>query len=242
MQHLDRLIRQHPSLRDVDYQRLVQKAQSDPTAHWSELVRASAPIAYSMALRLAGDRPDSAAVAERATFELFAAIRADDFARLREVVGYGRWPSLLVRWLRATPALAALATTTQPDVEAPIPAVDEAVARVLAAEGERFIDHMHRVLRSLHPHDRLLLAMRYERGLTLREIDQLFRLGTPPRVASLLRRLEDSLQPIQAVGASARLDAEQRRALLAQVVRKIFATSDMQSEVSRASAVASLQR
>jgi hypothetical protein len=242
MQHLDRLIRQHPTLRHVDFLRLVQQAQSDPATHWSELVRASAPIAHSMALRLAGDRPDAAAVAERATLELFSALRADDFARLRSFVGYGRWPSLLVRWLRQTPALAPLAPAVSEDLERPLMRLDATVQQALDAEGERLIEAMRRTLRSLHRQDRLLLALRYEQRLTLREIDSLLRLGTPARVASLLERLESSLQPVQAVAAAARLDAAQRSALLAELVRRIFESSDMQSDEHRKSALATLRR
>lgn len=237
MQHLDRLIREHPHLRKVDYQRLVQKAQAAPAEHWAELVEASAPVAYTLALRLAANHPHAASLAEYATFELFQSLRQDDFARLRAVVGYGRWPSLLLRWLGETPSLRELDSLRQGDPDQPLPEIDAQVRRHADEEGDRLVRHMERVLRALHRHDRLLLAMRYEQGLSLRELDRIFRLGSPQRVASLLARLEASLQPIQAVGDQAGLSQTQRSALLAELVRRIF-THDMQSDEHRASAAA----
>jgi hypothetical protein len=242
MQHLDRLIRQHPKLRAVDFQRLLLRMRSQPEAHWPELVRGSAPLAYSMALRLVGDRPEGAALAERATFELFSLLRADDFARLRSVVGFGRWPSLLLRWLRETSALADLPALAVPDREDPIPQPDEKVLRTLTAEGERLFEHMRRVLRALHRRDRLLLTLRYEQQLTMGEIEQIFRLGSPARVSSLLGRLEATLQPVRAVAEASQLDDTQRRALLAELVRRIFAATDMQSDEHRATALATAHR
>lgn len=237
MQHLDRLIREHPRLRSVDYQLLVQKAQGAPEQCWAELVEASAPIAYSLALRLAAHHQNAPSLAEHATFELFQELRRDDFARLRAVVGYGRWPSLLLRWLRETPSLRSVESRETDDPDQPLPETDIAVRRQLGEEGPRLVQHMERVLRTLHRRDRLLLAMRYEQGLSLRELDRIFRLGTPQRVASLLERLEGSLQPIQAVAEQAGFDADQRRALLAELLRQIF-TRDMQSDEHRASAMA----
>jgi len=239
MQHLDRLIQRHPKLRQVDFQRLLQQVQADPQAHWAALVDASAPIAYTLALRLAAGQPNAASVAEHACFELFQMLREDDFARIRRFIGTSRWPSLLLRYLRETPSLSESGSTGE--LDQPLPELDETVRRAIEQEGERLQTHLERVLRALHRRDRLLLAMRYEQGLSLPELDRIFRLGSAARMSSLLERLEGSLQPIRAVGDAHALDDSQRRALLAEMIRRIFA-KDMQSDEHRAQAVAMQHR
>jgi DNA-directed RNA polymerase specialized sigma24 family protein len=247
MLHLDLLLKRHPALRSVDYQRLVQRAKLNPEATWAELVEASIPIVYTAALRLADDLRNGPGMAEEATREVFEKIRDDDFAILRGYVGLGKWPSLLVRLTQKTGVLSQRRREhelpshpeqlTLGDPDQPIPALDAVVARRLEAEGERFLLAMRKVIGVLHRRDRLLLSLRYEQGLTLRELDKIFGIGSAHRVGSILDRLADSLQPLHAVSEAWGLDAGQKHAVLREIVVKVFEQS-MESSQDRPSAPA----
>ena len=240
MRHLDVLLLRHPHLRHIDYQRLVQKVKEDPRAHWDELVEASAPIVYTAARRLARGLGNVDALAEEATRQVFETLRRDDFALIRSYVGYGKWPSELVRLTQLTPALSELRREREypdldlsrpvadPDQE--IPVLEQRYADLLEKEGERFFTAMRRVIGVLHRRDRLMLGFRYEQGLTLRELDQIFRLGTPERVGRLLDRLLGYLQPLRAVGDAWEMPHEQRHALLRVVVVRLYGETSMETD------------
>lgn len=248
MRHFDVLLLRHPHLRHIDYQRLVQRVKEDPRAHWDELVEASAPIVHTAALRLAHGHGNAESIADAATLQVFEELRRDDFARVRSYVGYGKWPSELVRLTQLAPALAQVrsgrefppldAGTAVADPDQPIPALDPRFASLLEQEGERFFVAMRRVLAVLHRRDRLMLGFRYEQGLTLRELDQIFRLGTPERVGKLLDRLLGYLQPIRAVGDAWEMPHDQRHALLRLCVVRIYGESSMETDEDRALAPA----
>jgi len=229
MHHLDLLIQKHPKLRSIDYQQLIQRAKADPAAHWDEIVESCAPIAFSLALRLAGGRRNAEAIAEEATAQLFGLLAEDDFRRIREYVGFGRWPSLLLRWTAQVDALA----SDWDDEDPGIPEMSPETAALFEKEGPGFPKHMKQVLGGLHRGDRLLLGMRYDSRLTLHELDHLFRLGSPMRIQSLLERLAESLQPLRAVGEAWKLSTEQREAVLAKVVADLFEENSMESDEDR---------
>lgn len=243
MRHLDLLLLRHPELRKVDYQRLVQKVKQDPSQHWGELVDASAPIVYTAALRLAQHKGNAESLAEEATREVFDRIAANDFAVVRDYVGYGKWTSELVRLTQLTPALAELRADREypelgldrpiEDADQPVPVLEARFAQLLDKEGDRFFDAMGKVIGVLHRRDRLMLGLRYEQGLTLRELDQVFRLGTPERVGSLLDRLLGYLQPLRAVGDAWQMPHEQRHALLRVVVRHLYQRISMETDADR---------
>ncbi len=242
MRHYDVLLVRHPHLRHIDYQRLLQRAKSDPAGHWDELVDVSAPLVYTAAQRLAPQNSNAASVAEATTVKVFEQIRRDDFSIVRAYVGYGKWASQLVRLTQL--ALAEdrrerdypsqdLATALA-DPDQPIPALDPRFAALLEQEGERFFTAMRRVIHVLHRRDRLMLGFRYEQGLSLRELDQIFRLGTPERVGKLLDRLLGYLQPIRAIGDAWDMPHDQRHALLRVVVQRLYAESSMETYEDRA--------
>ena len=243
MRHLDLLIMRHPRLRHVDYQRLVQRVKLDPPAHWDEFVEATIPIVHAMAQRLARGAGQRDAVAEEATRQVYEALKADDFAVIRDYVGYGRFPSQLVRMLMKTEALSEGRRAREyppvdpalpiEDDDQPVPVLEARYAELLEKEGERFFVAMKRVIGALHRRDRLMLGFRYEQGLTLRELDQLFRLGTPQRVGTLLDRLLGYLQPIRAVGDAWDMPHEQRHALLRVVVHELFGKASMETDEDR---------
>jgi DNA-directed RNA polymerase specialized sigma subunit len=237
MQHLDLLIRKHPELRKVDYQRLVQRVKEDPQSHWNELVEHCAPIVYAMAQRLAGGQLHRDAVAEQATQELFESLKDDDYARIRSYVGFGKWPSLLLQWTSQCEALREIQGE-----EHGLAAPDERTERLLAEEGQRFVEHMELAIGRLHRRDRLLLGMRYEQKLSLPELDHVFRLGSPDRIQSLLDRIGASLQPLTAVGDAWQLEADQQEAVLAYCVEKIFASGSQESSKDENIAEAIQQR
>jgi len=241
MKHIKRLIQEDPQLRHVDYQLLVQKAKGDPDAHWEELVRASAPIVYTAAWRLADHLPEGASVAEEVTRQVFDAIVDDDYAILRAYVGYGQWPSLLVRLCEESPLLSErrhereypeLPQEGRPpialiDPDGPIGELDPEIEEFCDKEGPRFLDALRKSMKIMHRRDRLLLAMRYEQGLTLAELDQLFRLGSPQRVAALLKRIRQNLQPFSAVAVAWNLDEEQEEPLLRFTLGRILRAHSM---------------
>lgn len=236
MKHIQRLIQEDPQLRHVDYQRLVQKAKGDPDAHWEELVRVSAPIVYTAAARLADHLPEGASVAEEATRQVFASLVNDDYAILRSYVGYGKWPSLLVRLTEQCPLLSErrrdreypeTTDATRPpvalsDPDGAIGGLDPQIEELCEKEGERFLEALRKALKIMHRRDRLMMAMRYEQGLTLVELDQIFRLGSPERVASLLKRIRHSLQPFAAVASAWNLAEEQEEPLLRFTLGRIL--------------------
>ena len=233
MKHIDRMIQQDPELRHVDYQRLVQRLKEDPQAHWAELVRVSSPIVFTAAGRLASHLPEGEALADRATLQVFERLAEDDYAIIRGYVGFGRFPSLLVRLTEETPALEALVDGPRPDSEdpdQPTPDLSPRLADLIVEEGEALPSALFKVMRRLHRQDRLLLAMRYEQGLSLRELDQIFRLGSPERVGALLVRLLHSLQPLAAVMEAWQVEAEQEEALAQGILRKIFAEHSLGTE------------
>lgn len=234
----------HPRLRHVDYQRLVQRVKQDPAAHWDEFVEATCPIVHAMALRLAHGAGHRDAVAEEATRQVFEALADDDYAVIRAYVGYGKFPSQLVRMLMKTEALQKgrhgreyptvdLARPIEDDDQT-IPVLEARYAELLEQEGERFFKAMARVIGVLHRRDRLMLGFRYEQGLTLRELDMIFRLGTPERVGNLLDRLLGILQPLRAVGDAWEMPHEQRHALLRVVVHKLYGEGSMETDEDRA--------
>lgn len=245
MRHLDLLIMRHPRLRHVDYQRLVQRVKLDPPAHWDEFVDATIPIVYGMAKRLARGAAQQDAVAEEATRQLYHALEDDDFAVIRDYVGYGRFPSQLVRMLMKTEALRDGRRGREyppvdpalpiEDDDQPVPVLESRYADLLEKEGERFFVAMKRVIGVLHRRDRLMLGFRYEQGLTLRELDQIFRLGTPERVGNLLDRLLAVLQPLRAVGDAWDMPHEQRHALLRVVVHRLYGEHSMETDEDRSS-------
>jgi hypothetical protein len=248
MRHLDVLLIRHPHLRNVDFQRLVQRCKEDPRAHWDELVEASAPIVYTAALRLAEPFGHSKSVAEEATAQVFERIADDDFAVIRDYVGYGKWQSQLVRMAQQVPAIADIRglreqpaldpAQTLEDPDTPIPPLEPRYADLLDKEGDRFFDAMRQVIAVLHRQDRLMLGLRYEQGLTLRELDQVFRLGTPERVGSLLDRLLGYLQPLRALGDAWEMPHAQRHALLRLVVCRLYAAHSMETPADRPAAPA----
>lgn len=248
MKHLESLLNKHPHHRHTDFQRLVQRAKADPGAHWEELVTRASPVVWTLARRLAAGAGNREMAASTATAQVFAMLREDDFRRLRAYVGNGDFPSLLLRLLQQAPALAgALDDTRDPgagidDPDGPVPALEPRVRDLVAEEGERFLAAMRKVIGVLHRRDRLMLAMRYEQGLHLRELDVLFRLGTPGRVGSLLDRLAAHLQPLRAVSEAWSLDDGQRHAVLQHVVRELFATHSFETDEDRPVAAAVQQR
>jgi len=207
------------------------------------LVRASAPIVYTTASRLASDLPEGEGLADRATYEVFEAIADDDFAIVRDYVGMGSWPSLLVRLTQKSPVLASrrheheyppAPNPTHPetaldDPDQPIANIDGRFETALAEEGDRLLSAVLQVARQLHRRDRLMLGMRYEQGLTLRELDVLFRLGSPERVGALLGRLRRSLQPISAIIDTWSIPAEQEEPVLRYLVQKIYGTASLET-------------
>jgi len=120
------------------------------------------------------------------------------------------------------------------DDDQPVPVLEARYADLLEKEGERFFVAMKRVIGVLHRRDRLMLGFRYEQGLTLRELDMIFRLGTPQRVGNLLDRLLGILQPLRAVGDAWEMPHEQRHALLRVVVHKLFDEGSMETDEDRA--------
>lgn len=243
MRHFDVLLLRHPHLRNIDYQRLLQRVKTDPPAHWDELVEASAPIVHTAALRLASRLGNAPSVAEAALQQVFEQIRRDDFAIVRAYVGYGKWPSELVRLTQLAPALRDARREREfpeqsldrpiADPDQSVPVLEPRFAALLEQEGEKFFVAMRRVIRVLHRRDRLMLGFRYEQGLSLRELDQIFRLGTPERVGKLLDRLLGYLQPIRAVGDAWEMPHEQRHALLRVVVHRLYSESSMETEEDR---------
>lgn len=240
MRHLDLLLMRHPHLRTIDYQRLVQKVKEDPAKHWNEFVEACAPIVLTTALRLARRVGNAHAVADQATVEVFARLAAGDFALIRSYVGYGKFPSELVRLTQLAPALAEARRTREypaldgaspiEDAQAPVPTLDPRYVDLLDKEGERFVQAVRRVVVILHRRDRLLLGLRYEQGLTVAELDQIFRLGSGARVAGILDRLLDNIQPLTAVAEAWQLDNAQRHALARRVLFRIFSEGSMESD------------
>jgi len=236
MRHIDRLIQEDPRLRGVDFQRLALRAKEDPREHWEELVQSSAPIVTTLARRLAAHLPEGVSVAEEVTREVFAAIADDDFAVLRSFVGYGKWTSLLLRLTQESSLLQKgrrerewppLVDQGRPvvvldDPDAPIGELDEGLEKLIDQESERFLDALWKSVHILHRRDRLLLAMRYEQGLYLKELDTLFHLGTPRRVASLLEKARHGLQPFTAVVDAWSVPADQEEALLRRTLGVVF--------------------
>lgn len=236
MKHIQRLIQEDPQLRHVDYQLLVQKAKGDPDAYWEELVRASAPLVYTTAWRLAEHLPEGASVAEEVTRQVFEAIVDDDYATLRAYVGYGQWPSLLVRLCEQSPLLRErrqdreypeLPREGRPpivlqDKDGPIGELSPEIEELCEKEGAPFLEALRKSLKILHRRDRLMLAMRYEQGLALAELDQLFRVGSPDRVASLLKRVRHSLQPFTAVAEAWKLPEDQEEPLMRFTLGRIL--------------------
>lgn len=248
MKHLESLLNKHPHHRHTDFQRLVQRAKTDPAAHWEELVTKASPVVWTLARRLAAGAGNREMAASTATAQVFAMLREDDYRRLRAYVGNGDFPSLLLRLLQQAPALAPAASGPQDshdgidDPDGPVPPLDPRVKDLLAEEGDRFLTAMRKVIGVLHRRDRLLLAMRYEQGLRLQELDQIFRLGTPGRVGSLLDRLAGHLQPLRAVAEAWSLDDGQRHAVLQHVVRELFAAHSFETDEDRPVAAAVQQR
>lgn len=242
MQHLDQLLREHPHLRDVDYQRLVLAAQVDPATAWPELVRLSIPVVHTAAYRMAEGLRDRDAVAEVATAQVFERLREDDFAAIRRFVGFGKWTSLLVRMTQQAPILAEgrVAREHPPQVdpvtglprplddpEGAVPVLDPRFVELLRAEGDRFYVALGKSVQIMHRSDRLLLGMRYEQGLTLHELDRLFRLGSPVRIASLLSRLCQAIQPVRAVIEAWQVPPEQHEALMRVAIHHLYASRSM---------------
>jgi hypothetical protein len=240
MRHFDLLLLRHPHLRAVDYQRLVQRVKTDPVAHWDEFVEACAPVIFTAATRLARNVGNVRAVAEEATVQVFQKLAADDFALIRSYIGYGKFPSELVRLTQLAPALAgprqdreypALdGTAPIEDADAPVPALEPRYVELLEKEGDRFVAAVKRVVRIFHRQDRLMLGLRYEQGLTARELDEVFRIGSPERVARILDRLVDRIQPVVAVASAWELDGAQRHALARRVLFRIFGEGSLESD------------
>jgi hypothetical protein len=239
MRHFDLLLMRHPHLRSIDYQRLVQRVKTDPPAHWDEFVTACAPIVLTAALRMARPVGNVKALAEQAVVQVFQMLAENDYALIRAYVGYGKFPSELVRLTQLVPALAeprqgrefpALSGETAiEDADAPVPALDARYVELLEKEGDRFVTAVRRVVQVLHRQDRLMLGLRYEQGLSVRELDQVFRLGTPERVAGILDRLVLDLQPVVAVASAWELDHAQRHALARRVLFRVFSEGSLES-------------
>lgn len=236
MRHIDRLIQEDPRLREIDYQRLVLKAKEDPRAHWDELVHASAPLVFTLAHRLAAHLPEGSAAAEEITRQVFAAIADDDFAVIRNFVGYGKWTSLLLRLTQQSPLLREgrrrrewpeLAEQGRPavtldDPDAPIAELEDRLEQLCDEEGDRLLEALWKAIHTLHRRDRLLLGMRYEQGLFLKELDVLFHLGTPARVAALLEKVRHSLQPFHSVVEAWEVPPEQEESLMRRTLGVVF--------------------
>jgi hypothetical protein len=234
MRHLDLLLMRHPHLRDIDYQQLAQRTKTDPEALWGEFVEACAPIVYTMALRLSEHAPHAQSRAEEATRQVFETLRDDDFQALRDYVGYGKLPTLLARLTHLSAAVQEVTEDPTPDPSQRLDDPDGAIevlepqyAELLGKEGEPFLRAMEQVVSLLHRDDRLLLALRYEQELTLAEVDQLLRLGSPARVGSLLERVVAKLQPLSAVVDAWELSPEQRQALTRVVLARIFSRGSL---------------
>lgn len=240
MRHIDLLLMRHPKWRSVDFQRLVQRVKTDPAQHWDELVEACAPIVLTVALRLARRIGNAKSVAEQATLQVFEQLAANDYALIRTYIGYGKFPSELARLTQLAPALVDARRAREypknsgeapiEDPHAPVPALDARYVALYEQEGERFMKAVRNAVAILHRRDRLLLGLRFEQGLTVAELDQLFRLGTPERVAGILDRLLATLQPVNAVAAAWELDDAQRHALAHRVLYQIFSVHSMESD------------
>ena len=240
MRHFDLLLMRHPHLRSIDYQRLIQRVKTDPPAHWDEMVEACAPIVLTTALRLARPVGNARALAEQAVVQVFQMLAENDYALIRAYVGYGKFPSELVRLTQLAPVLAeprrdrefpALSGETAiEDADAPVPALDPRYVELFEKEGPAFATAVRRVVHALHRRDRLMLGLRYEQGLTVRELDQVFRLGSPERVAGILDRLIVTLQPVVAVASAWELDDAQRHALARRVLFEVFASGSLESD------------
>jgi hypothetical protein len=126
--------------------------------------------------------------------------------------------------------------------ESALPQLDERSLHLLEKEGPRFIEHIARAMGRLHRRDRLLLAMRYDQKLSLRELDHVFLLGSPERIQSLLARIATALQPLMAVSDVWQLEDDQQEAVLAHAVERAFAAGSQESDKDRAEARAVQQR
>ena len=243
MRHFDLLLMRHPHLRSIDYQRLVQRVKTDPSAHWDELVEACTPIVLTAALRMAQPVGNAKALAEQATVQVFQMLAENDYELIRSYVGYGKFPSELVRLTQLAPALAEPRQGREfpglsgdaaiEDRDAPVPALDARYVELFEKEGSPFVTAVRRVVQVLHRRDRLMLGLRFEQGLSVRELDQIFRLGTPERVAGILDRLVSSIQPIDAVASAWELDDAQRHALARRVLFQVFSEGSLESDEDR---------
>jgi hypothetical protein len=185
---------------------------------------------------------DREAVADIATTQVFERLRDDDFAVVRGFVGFGKWTSLLVRLTQAAPILAERRQGREhpmqsdpasslplplEDPDGAVPALDPRFLELLRAEGDRFYVALGKSVQIMHRADRLLLGMRYEQGLTLHELDRLFRLGSPARIASLLARLRQSIQPVRALIEAWQVPPEQHEALMRVVIHHLYTSRSM---------------
>ena len=116
------------------------------------------------------------------------------------------------------------------DADFEVPALEDGYVHLLEKEGGRFVTAVRRVVHVLHRRDRLMLGLRFEQGLTCRELDQVFRIGSPERVAGILDRLLAQIQPLVAVAEAWELDDAQRHALAHRVLFEIFASGSLESD------------
>jgi RNA polymerase sigma factor (sigma-70 family) len=227
--------------RSVSFEELRRDVLAEGAGAWRRFVEKYSRFVYTVALKFLADRPDDREErAQEIYCRVFERLRRDRARALREFRGNCRFSTYLFRVVQSARAdvlrrdirdrerldCVDFADEANRGLEAASPAARTAEP-IPGVSPERLRAELARILDGLSPRDTLILKLRFQKGLKLRELGDLLGYRDTNAAAYALRKALRRFEPLAAVGDGGLSEGDRARvlAVLDEVVFHGFATS-----------------
>jgi RNA polymerase sigma factor (sigma-70 family) len=222
----------HRSLTFAEARRAVLEDHDDG---WRVFVEKYSRFVYTVALRLLTDPPQQREERAQQIYCLvFERLQRDDYRILREFQGRCRFTTYLFRMVQTSRSSVLRHVRRERERIDYVDFTDEMNRGLLAAAAEEDPDRdapalspeklqrtVERLLSDLSPRERLLVRLRFQKGLKLRELAEVLGLRDTNAAAYALRKAVERFEPLTAL-AGGQWSAPEQKLVLAVLDRQLF--------------------
>jgi RNA polymerase sigma factor (sigma-70 family) len=202
---------------------------------WRVFVEKYSRFVYTVALRLLTDPPPQREEqAQQVYCSVFERLRRDDFRILRDFQGRCRFTTYLFRMVQTSRSSLLRGVQRERERVDYVDFADEANRAVIAAADaeeadreapalspEKLRHEIERLLDDLSPRERLLVKLRFQKGLKLREIAEVLGLRDTNAAAYELRKALQRFEPLSAL-AGGDWSSPEQKLVLGVLERQLF--------------------